>query len=179
MHRIFLVFVLVSSAASQSIVSGKCVKPEQAQENIDVAGILGTYYQYARVINADEYGDCSTTTLGFAITTTGTVSNREVLSNGTVRTWSGSIKKIDKYTYVFDYGELKYTNYALATDKRNYILIYSCKDVPNTSTKYVWGWILSKTKQLSETVQSSIEQALIGNKDLLQANWHYTVQANC
>lgn len=33
-------------------------------------------------------------------------------------------------------GKFKYTNYALATDKRNYILIYSCKDVPNTSTKY-------------------------------------------
>ncbi|XP_026318385.1 uncharacterized protein LOC113229107 [Hyposmocoma kahamanoa] len=181
MYRIFFLFVLVNGVLSQALVPGVCSKPPRALALFrhDIEGLMGVFYEYARIPHPQEQGDCTTVVLGMRDESAGTISNAEKLPNGQIRRWNGLIYKTDDFHVLFDYGNVKFSSYVMAMDGRSHLILYSCENIPNSNMKKVVGWVLSRTKRLSDRAANAFRQVLAENPDMgLEANWHHTNQ-NC
>ncbi|XP_068427389.1 apolipoprotein D-like [Clinocottus analis] len=159
---ISLTLLSVLAVSAQFIKPGKCPKPA-VQENFDTARYLGKWYDFQRVPNAFQKGECCTATYSLQSPGVVGVFNSELLANGTISFISGSATAKDpsepaKLQVSFFESAPHSPYWVLSTDYDNYSLVYSCTDLGVLHVNF--AWIMSRHPTLPEETLEELHSTL-------------------
>ncbi|XP_045535790.1 insecticyanin-A-like [Papilio machaon] len=149
----------------------------QAVRDLNVTQLSGDWYQMRRIPNTQECGTCSTTRIDATQDSLSniTISNKEISEkktkyrNGTIVVPYG-VKNTVQGQFTITYEDIIYNSIVLATNYTNYAVVYSCKNI-NNSSKNVWAWVLSRNTTLTKNEEKVVQSIINGNEDLKNAAW--------
>ncbi|XP_013169125.1 PREDICTED: apolipoprotein D-like [Papilio xuthus] len=169
---------LITFASGQIARNGTCNFGNiLAVRDLNVTQLSGDWYQIKRIPNAQECGTCSTTKIYATQDSFSniTISNKEInekkikYRNGTIVVPYG-VKNTVQGQFTITYEDIIYNSIVLATNYTNYAVVYSCKNI-NNSSKNVWAWVLSRNSTISKNEEKFVQSIINGNEDLKNVAW--------
>nr|WFP52431.1 polycalin [Plutella xylostella] len=160
-----------------AIFPGQCDETIPTQQNFDPERYTGRWYDIQSYYDNFQNGECNDA--NYTLTPEGVVDvyNTQVVNerldtiNGVAVTTDESGKLLVTFPVAGADFNITSTYWILQTDYTSYSLVYSCTNIPNTNTRRVFSWKLSRTRQLTAAANTAIN-AIISNIDVLEQRYY-------
>ncbi|CAK1550414.1 unnamed protein product [Leptosia nina] len=177
--------ILPEIAPGESIIlPGQCDQNITAVQNFQGDRFQGVWHQIVAYYSTNSMGQCNRAEYSFSDGKVDKVINSEVIEEK-LRTITGSaiVSSDDGSAKLLVTLEVTPGNFVdqplwiLATDYTNYAVSYSCSDLSD-NRKRVTSWILSRKRQMPESVQPEVDLVIKSYKDLNRAYYLQTNQSD-
>ncbi|OWR44741.1 chlorophyllide A binding protein precursor, partial [Danaus plexippus plexippus] len=155
----------------QVILPGSCNENMRVVQNFSASAFTGVWHEISSYASVNEIGSCRKADyqlMGSAVS----VRNSEVVNqalrvisgNASISSSDGSAK-LEVVLEVAPGNFPKSSLWVLATDYTNYAVSYTCVNLPDNRRR-VSSWILSRSRQLSQSAQIAVDAVIRSEVDL-------------